>query len=208
MTHYLIHWVCFHCMFFAFINTFTFLPQLSMPFENAHKNRGAFVILNRRLFLSFSHPHVCICLSQLTYLLGVWVGLHCGVCVAQWGSRWAPTGPSSLAVADRWGLGCLPSAQDCPGWWDSPLLAPSSSTPREELQPERMSLKTFKGRKWWRGYKLALYVGNWFFVKPKFFKWILWVYIVKKSNENTKTNNWLIHFTSIACVANISSSVP
>lgn len=56
--------MCFHCTFFAFINTFTFLPQVSMPFENAHKNRGgAFVVLNRRLFLSFSHPHVWISLS-------------------------------------------------------------------------------------------------------------------------------------------------
>ena len=137
----------------------------STSFENAHENRGGGICRFKfEDIFSLSVIHMC---QHLAYLPGVWVGLRCGVCVAQWGSHWAPTGPSSPAVAGRWGPGCLPSAQDCPGWWDSPLLAPSSSTPREELQPERMSLKTFKGRQWWQGYKLALHMGDWFFCEAE-----------------------------------------
>lgn len=86
------------------------------------------------------------CLDQhVAYLPGVSVGLRCGERAAQWGSRWAPAGPSSPEVGGRRGPGCPPSAQDCPGWWDSPLLAPSSSRPPEELQPERTSLEERKG---------------------------------------------------------------
>lgn len=80
-------------------------------------------------------------ISFRPYLLAVSMMLHCGVHVAHLGSRWDPADLSSLAVAGCSGRGCLPSFQDCPEWQDSPLLAPSSSTPPEELQSAKTSLQ-------------------------------------------------------------------
>lgn len=48
---------------------------------------------------------------------------------------------------------------------------------------------------WSRNSSSGFYEYNWTIKGNKI------IYIVNKSNENTKTNNWLIHFTSIVCVA-------
>lgn len=127
------------------------LYKLSFPYNKSRK-KDIFTLLSIHMFPSLD--------QHFAHLLGVSVGLRCGVSVAQWGSHWAPTGPSCPVVGGRWGPGYLPSSQGCPGWWDSPLLAPSSSRPQEELQPERRSLKRFKGIKWWQEYKLLLCVGK------------------------------------------------
>lgn len=92
---------------------------------------------------------------RVSYLPRVSVGLRCDVFVARWGFRWAPADPFSLAVGGRWGPDCRPSAQDCPGWWGSPLLCPSSSTPPEELQPARRNLEEMNRN---RTDKLSLWV--------------------------------------------------
>lgn len=78
------------------------------------------------------------------YLLAVLMMLHCGAHVARLGSRSGPADLSSLVVAGCSGQGCLPFSQDYPEWQDSPLLAPSSSTPPEELQSAKTSLRNNK----------------------------------------------------------------
>lgn len=89
--------------------------------------------------LEASHESLKI-ISVRSYLLAVSMMLHCGVHAVHLGSRWGPADLSSLEGAGCSGRGCLPSSQDCPEWQDSPLLAPSSSTPLEELQSAKTSL--------------------------------------------------------------------
>lgn len=130
--------MCWNIRCVRIIDTY-FWPLIAKTLEVVFVFKKKIYLLIEICFLLFT-PHD----QHEPYLRGVSVGLRCGVFVAQWDSRWAPTGLSSPVAGGRWDPGCPPSARDCPGWWDSPLLAPSSSRLPEDLQPERMSLQKKK----------------------------------------------------------------